>query len=238
MPTFPGVDLVVSETPLRRINTRGRIRPNGRFASRKMGRCLPWESSNELAWLQRAELDPEVTAFYAQALVLEVNMGGRPRSHVPDGVAIRRGHVEVHEIKPDEVASADEARDLAIAAARHARLCGAAYGFSLESTVKAAPVHANMQDVLRRLHRRVSDALARALVAEAQDSGPMPAAALADSAVRYGGRFEDVLALVARGRLRMDLSRSVTADTPVWALEAFPDPTPILLPPVPPERLR
>jgi len=237
MPTFPGVDLDVSATPLRRINTRGRVRPTGRFASRKMGRYLPWESSNELGWLQRAELDPEVTAFYAQALVLEVSVDGRLRSHVPDGVAVRRGRVEVHEVKPDTDAATNEVRDLAAAVAHHIRLRGATYGIALESALKAAPVHVNMQDVLRRLHRRVPDMLARVLVAEAQDGEPMPAAALARAAGRHGARFEDVLALVARGRLRMDLARPVTTDAPVWAPEAFPNPVPILPLPTPPEAL-
>lgn len=237
MPTFPGVDLDVSATPLRRINTRGRVRPTGRFASSKMGRCLPWESSNELAWLQRAELDPEITAFYAQALVIELNVGGRLQSHTPDGVAVRRGRVEVHEVKPDADAATDAVRALAAAAARHVRLRGATYGLSLESALKAAPVHANMQHVLRRLHRRVPDALALTLVAEAQDGGPTSVAALARAAGRRGAKPEDVLALVARGRLRMDLGRAVTGDALVWAPDAFPNPVPILPFPTAPEAL-
>ncbi len=228
MPTFPGVDLEVSATPLRRINTRGRVRPTGRFASRKMGRCLPWESSNELAWLQRAELDPEITAFYAQALTIEVRVNGRNRSHTPDGVAIRGGRVEVHEVKPDADAATDEVRALAAAASRHVRLRGGTYGLVLESVLKAAPVYRNLQDVLRRLHRRIPDALALVLIAEAQDGGPMSVAALAQAAERRGAAPEDVLALVAHGRLRMDLTRPVAAAASVWAPEAFPKPRPIL----------
>ena len=186
IPVFTGTDLEVSDTPLRRINTRGRVRPTGRFASRKMGRCLPWESSNELAWLQRAELDPGVSAFYAQAIVIDVIVDGRRRSHIPDGVAIRGGRVEVHEVKPDAEAAKSEVRDLALAAARHLRTRGATYGVALESVLKAAPVHANMQNLLRRLHRRVPAAVAVALAAEVQDAGPMSAAALAAATARHG----------------------------------------------------
>lgn len=237
MPLFPGFGLHVSATPLRRINTRGRARPTGRFASRKMDRCLPWESSNELAWLQRAELDPEVTAFYAQPLMVEVSVDGRRRSHFPDGVAVRGGRVEVHEVKPDTDAATSEVRDLATAVARHLRLQGATYGLALESVLKATPHHANMQDVLRRLHRRVPDAVALALIAEAQDRGPTPAGALAQAAKRHGAAFEDVLGLVARGRLRMDLARPIEADASVWAPEAFPYPSSVLPPPLPPEKL-
>lgn len=237
MPVFPGCDLDVSALPLRRVNTRGRVRPTGRFASRKMGCCLPWESSNELAWLQRAELDPGVTVFYAQALAIEVDVGGWRRSHVPDGIAVRRGRVEVHEVKPDADATADEVRALAAAAARHLAPQGATYGFALASSLKAVPVYANMQDVLRRLHRRVPDALARRLVAEAQDAGPLPVAALARAAGHLGGTPENVLALVAHGRLRMDLERPVTAEALVCAPEAFPDLAPILPPPIAPGQL-
>lgn len=234
---FPGCNLDVSAVPLRRINTRGHVRPTGRFASRKMGRCLPWESSNELAWLQRAELDPGVTAFYAQARVIEVDVGGRRRSHIPDGVAVRYGRVEVHEVKPDADAAVDEVRALAAAAARHLAARGAAYGFALASSLKAVPVYANMQDVLRRLHRRVPDALARCLVAEAQDAGPLPVTDLARAAGHLGAAIEDVLAMVARGRLRMDLARPVAVEASVWAPETFPDPAPILPLPIAPGQL-
>lgn len=228
---FPGCDLDVSATPLRRVNTRGRARPTGRFASRKMGRCLPWESSNELAWLQRAELDPDVTAFYAQALAIELSVDGRHRSHIPDGVAVRCGCVEVHEVKPDADAADDDLRALAIAAARHLAPLGATYGFALASSLKALPVYANMQDVLRRLHRRVPDALTRCFIAKAQDAGRVSVAALARAARSLGGTSEDVLATVAHGHLSVDLAHAVDAEALVWAPEAFPNPAPILPPP-------
>jgi len=237
VPAFPGCDLDVSATPLRRINTRGRARPTGRFASHKMGRCLPWESSAELAWLQRAELDPGVSAFYAQGLAIEVSVGGRHRSYIPNGVAVRRGRVEVHEVRPDADAATDEVHALAIASARHIELRGAIYGFALENSLRALPVYANMQDVLRRLHRRVPDALAFRLAAEAQDAGPLSVAALTRAAERQGGAPEDVLALVARGRLRMDLERPVTAEALVWVPETCPDSVPILPFPTAPWRL-
>lgn len=226
--TFPGFDLEVSETPLRRINTRGRVRPTGRFASRKMGCCLPWESSNELAWFQRAELDPEVSAFYAQPLSIDVTIGGRRRSYIPDGVAVRRGCVEVHEVKPDADAATDDIRALALAAGRHIALRGGTYGFALESALKALPVYSNMRDVLRRLHRRVPDPVARRLIARAQDAGVLTVSELVEAKGPQGGTPEDVLALVARGRLRLDLRRPFSAEAKVWALDAFPAFEPLL----------
>jgi len=174
-------------------------------------------------------------AFYAQALTIEVCVNGRHRSHTPDGVAIRNGRVEVHEVKPDTDAATDKVRALAAAASRHVQLRGGTYGLVLESVLKAAPVYLNLQDVLRRLHRRMPDALALVLVAEAQDGGPMSVAALAHAAERRGAAPEDVLALVARGRLRMDLTRPVAASASVWAPEAFPEPRPILPLLTPPE---
>ena len=69
-----------------------------------------------------------------------------------------------------------------------------------------------MQDVLHRLHRRVPDAPARRLVAEAQDDGRLLVAVLARTVTHLGGAPEDVVALVARGRRRMDLEQPVTAE--------------------------
>jgi hypothetical protein len=226
--------LPISPLPLRRINTRGRNRPTGRFASRKMGRCLPWESSNELAWLERAELDPDVSVFYVQALRIEVTVAGEAHTYTPDGVAVRGGRVEVHEVKPDAEAAKAETQALAIAAARHLGEQGATYGFALESTLKAVPVYVNMQDVLRRLHRRVPEALMRCLVAEAQDRGPLSVAELVAAAARQAAAPEDVLALVAHHRLRMDLRRPVDAQALVWEPKSFPQATPILPLPTPP----
>lgn len=64
--------LDISPTPLRRVVTRSSTRVNGRFASRKMQASIPWESSNEKAFLLRAELDPTVRRIYAQATRLAV----------------------------------------------------------------------------------------------------------------------------------------------------------------------
>jgi hypothetical protein len=234
MPVFPGFGLTVSDIPLRRINTRGRIRPTGRFASRKMRCCLPWESSNELAWLQRAELDPDVTAFYAQPIIIELQVRGRRRSYCPDGAVIRRGCVEIHEVKPDADAADSDVRDLAIAAARHLKSYGALYGFALESQLKRAPVYVNIQDVLRRRHRRVTEAAAAALVAAAQDEGPLTAGELVRIVRSQPCVFEDILALVACGRLRMNFANPVVPDRLVWAPDVFPHGEPVLPFPHPP----
>lgn len=40
---FHGVELDVGEIPVRRVITRGSVRHNGRFASRKMGRPICWK---------------------------------------------------------------------------------------------------------------------------------------------------------------------------------------------------
>lgn len=235
MPTVPGFSLHISDTPLRRINTRGRVCATGRFASRKMGRCLPWESSGGLAWLRRAELDPCVTAFFALGVAIELDGGGgRCQPHIPFGVAVRHGRVEVHDVARDCDIATKGALALAAAAARHLAPFGATYGFAPASSLEARPIHANMQDVLRRLHRRVPDVLARRLVATAQDTGPLPVAALASATSSLVGTPEDVFALVARGRLRMDLRYPVTAVATVWTPETFPDAAPILPPPLAP----
>ena len=93
---FRGIELEVSEVPVRRVITRGSVRHNGRYASRKMGRTIPWESSNELAFLMLAELDADVTRVYAQPFEIRWSGVRGPRRHIPDFAVLRGASLEVH----------------------------------------------------------------------------------------------------------------------------------------------
>jgi hypothetical protein len=95
MLNFPGCNLMISDHPVRRVISRGSVRMNGRFASFKMGRTIPWESQNEEAFLLRAELSPDVTAIYAQPLKLSLVTEVGERIHFPDFAVVIDNKLEI-----------------------------------------------------------------------------------------------------------------------------------------------
>lgn len=230
--------LDISPTPLRRVVTRSSTRVNGRFASRKMQASIPWESSNEKAFLLRAELDPTVRRIYAQATRLAVPTPEGTWDHIPDFVVVTDCGVEVQEVKPD--ADADDPRMCMMfgLAARHVRRLGALYSVARESALKKQPIFGAVLTLHRRLHDHVPSALASLATGVVQDGGRMPVARLVAATARQGGSLETIYALVAQGALRMDLSAPLGPEAQVWPPHAFPG-EPRLIPlNVPPEPAR
>jgi len=200
-----------------------------------MRASIPWESSNEKAFLLRAELDPTVRCIYAQAVRLAVPTADGTWNHIPDFVIATVRGVEVHEVKPD--ADADDAgmRALFSLAARRVRLHGAVYSVARESALKAQPVFSALITLHRHLHDQVPPALTSFATEIAQAAGRVPAGRLASETACWGGSLQAMYALVAQGVLRMDLAAPLGSDALVWSPDAFPG-EPRLLPlNVPPE---
>lgn len=224
----PHDGLKISPTPLRRVINRGSVRVNGRFASRLMRKGIVWESQNEAAFLLRAELDPGVSAIYAQPVRLDLMLGARPRTYVPDFAVVYDDRTEIHEVKPDDEASSPEIVELARAAAHHVRLHGGVYSLALASELRAEPVFRNLKDLWRNLHTYVPNHTCTAMLDCAQSCGPAPVARLAELASQWGGSKERVLAMVAQRHLRLDLNCPVNGDSLVWAPTDFRLPTRLL----------
>lgn len=226
---IPGLGFGISEKPVRRVVTRSGMRVNTLFCSRKMRRMLPTESSNELAFVLRAELDPTIERIYAQAVRIEWRDGNRMRHHIPDFVVIRGGHVEIHEVKTDAEAATDEVVEVAAQATRWFADRGATYGLALESTLKAQPTYGNAQEVAYRLHDTVAVPLARTIVAFVQDAGWTTIGEVIAALGSEGCTYEKIVTLAARGVVHLDYSRPID-DGAVLSAETVPPPGAILLP--------
>ncbi len=202
---FAGCRVDVSSVPLRRVVRRGGVRANVKFCSRKMrNRMIPTESSNEHAFLVRAELDPSVTHIYAQAVVVTWRDDSGPRRHFPDFVVVRDGRVEVHEVKPDSETESEDVKSALAYATGYFFERGATYGLTLESALKAKPTFDHIKEALHRLHDWIDEALARAVVAFVQDHGPTSIAVVVAALAAKGCTLEAVLTLVAHNRLHVD----------------------------------
>lgn len=222
MPVIPGTDINVSDTPLRRVIRRGSTMHNGRFASRKMGRTIPWESSNELAFLTLAELDADIISIRAQPIEFQWRSASGFRRHVPDFAVMRGPKLEIHEVKPLAAALKPDVREAAAWAERHCRDRGAVYGLALAETLKAEPVFTNARTVLRRLHDRLDETLAIGTVEHIRERGTVPLGELTDWMARWGGTAFDVMTLAAHNRIALDLTRPLGRDGLVWPVQGFP----------------
>ncbi len=207
---IPGCNLDISPVPLRKVVKRGGVRANVNFCSRKMSKTmLPTESSNELAFLIRAELDPTVTYVFAQAIKICWRDDTGPRWHFPDFIVVRDGRVEIHEVKPDDKADTAEVKTTAAFVTSYCPNRGASYGLALESSLKAEPTFRHTGDVIYRLHDWLDERLASTIVAFIQDNGPVTMDALVAALAPKGCKRETALVLVARNRLHVDYRRPI-----------------------------
>lgn len=92
---------------MRKVVSRSKTRPTGKFPSRKNGRMNHWESPHELNAFRTLEADSTVLRFDEQPMEIVYLMDGVVRSHIPDIRVVRRCHTkEIWEVK-----TAEEARD-------------------------------------------------------------------------------------------------------------------------------
>lgn len=214
--------LVISTVPLRKVVTRGGVRVNGKFASRKMGRCLPWESQIERDFLILAEIDPTISAIYAQPVRILYMTDGCKASYVPDFAIVGAFGTEIHEVKPDAEAAKLEMQAKFGAAATVCADSSIVYCVALESAIREAPVLDNAQMLARYLHLRV-DTLLKAAVRDVVDGRPGIAVGSLLGSNVAGGLSEAVVhGLLAQGVLRADLRQPLGPRSSLWTPEAFP----------------
>lgn len=84
----------------RRVVSRSRARPTGKFPSWKMQRMVQWESHNELNAYRLLDATPDVKAFHEQPLLLRYTLDGEEHRHYPDVLVEYADTRELWEIKP------------------------------------------------------------------------------------------------------------------------------------------
>jgi hypothetical protein len=92
----------------RKIVTRSRSRPTGKYPSWKMKRMIQWESHNELNAFRILDVDPSVKYFFEQPLEIRYRQEGGENSHYPDLLVITNSGKELWEIKPNSEAAKPE----------------------------------------------------------------------------------------------------------------------------------
>src|SRR5208282_1773043 len=85
----------------RRVVTRSRFRPTGKYPSWKMQRMLQWESINELNAFRLLDCDPRVKAFTEQPCEIVYFDGIETRHHYPDIFVAIDSDQELWEVKAE-----------------------------------------------------------------------------------------------------------------------------------------
>lgn len=93
----------------RKVVTRSRARPTGKFPSWKMGRMLQWESVAELNAMRFLDVAPSVRSFAEQPVVVRYSLNGESRIHYPDLLVEHdNGLKELWEVKSAKDAAREE----------------------------------------------------------------------------------------------------------------------------------
>jgi hypothetical protein len=141
----------------RRVVTRSRFRPTGKYPSWKMERMLQWESMNELRAFRLLDCDPRVTAFTEQPCEIVYVDGTETRRHYPDIYVEVDRNQELWEVKAECEASQSEVSTRTELLTSGLRRYGFTYRVVLDHELAKQPRLENAKTLLRYGRRMASD---------------------------------------------------------------------------------
>lgn len=141
----------------RRVVTRSRFRPTGKYPSWKMGRMLQWESMNELHAFRLLDCDPRVTAFTEQPCEIVYVDGAETKRHYPDIYVETDSSQELWEVKAECEASLSEVLTRTQLLSRGLQQYGFTYRIVLDHELAKQPRLDNAKTMLRYGRRTASD---------------------------------------------------------------------------------
>jgi hypothetical protein len=141
----------------RRVVTRSRFRPTGKYPSWKMERMLQWESMNELNAFRLLDCDPRVTVFAEQPCEIVYVDGAETRHHYPDIYAEVDSNRELWEVKTECEASRSEVSTRTELLTSSLLEYGFTYRVVLDHELAKQPRLDNAKTLLRYGRRTASD---------------------------------------------------------------------------------
>jgi len=141
----------------RRVVTRSRFRPTGKYPSWKMERMLQWESMNELHAFRLLDCEPRVTAFTEQPCEIVYVDGRETRRHYPDIYAEVDGNRELWEVKAECEAAQSEVATRTELLTSGLQRYGFTYRVVLDPELARQPRLDNANTLLRYGRRTASD---------------------------------------------------------------------------------
>jgi TnsA endonuclease N terminal len=205
-----------SGKPVRKVVTQCSVRVTGRFASRKMGRMIPWESQIERDFILLAEVDASVTGIHAQPFEIEIGFDGAMHRYTPDFLLETIAGTEVHEIKPDADLTDDELRRKLEKAGQVIAEMGHRFVVTPESFIRIEPRLGNAKQVDRAAKFDLPPADLLTVKEVLEISSIVSIGDLV--AGRFGNEVPETVihGLIGRGELQADLNRPLGFSTLVY----------------------
>ena len=213
--TAPG--LITIEFPeairSRKVVTRSRARPTGKFPSWKMGRMLQWESVGELNAMRLLDADHSVHSFAEQPAVVRYALNGETRIHYPDLLVTREGGLkEFWEVKPEKEAAREEvaARTTLLQAALPSY--GYEYRMVCAEELRRQPRLSNALEILKWGRRPITAVERERIRAILNRLPAVTWGAAVSGALGRSGRHS-LCRLVLEGTLAFDVNEKLRLDT-------------------------
>src|SRR5208337_503554 len=196
----------------RRVVTRSRFRPTGKYPSWKMQRMLQWESINELNAFRLLDCDPRVKAFTEQPCEIVYFDGIETRHHYPDIFVAIDSDQELWEVKAEceAVQSGVSTRtDLLTSGLRR---YGFTYRVVLDHELAKEPRLGNAKTLLRYGRRAASDNECEYVRLALKSKGHLSWSEVCRGVLGTHGR-EIICRLALEGVLTFDMKSSFAPDT-------------------------
>jgi hypothetical protein len=196
----------------RKVVSRSRARPAGKYPSWKMRRMIQWESENELNAFRLLDCDPNVTRFNEQPCEIMYALEGQMRCHYPDILVERNGRKELWEVKSEARAKELEIATRTKLLTEELPLWGYTYQVVLAKDLAMQPRLANACSLLGFGRSAISDCEQEFIRQTVKQHGSL----LWSDACRgkYGSRGCEILcSLVLRGVLTIDLNSPISTST-------------------------
>lgn len=227
---YPGARIVIPQEggSLRTIITGTKKHATGVLQSRKTGYRQYWEGFPERMMILESEVDHRVTDYQTQPFRFEFVLNGRPTIYIPDHCRqLRDGSVEVIEVKR----SAHDLRDPEYASKLNCAqdLCARLGWHFKVALLGREHIPWQRQANLELLHARrfVSIGYHHLQILNGQHRSDGPAAYFGDLQSKLAPNQRQngaaiLHALIAHGKLAVDLDRPLVADSIVHFVESIP----------------
>jgi len=196
----------------RRVVTRSRFRPTGKYPSWKMERMLQWESINELNAFRLLDCDPNVTVFTEQPCEIVYVNGREIKHHYPDIYVEIEGEQEFWEVKAECEAAQTEVASRTELLSRGLQRYGFTYRVVLDRELAKPPRLENAKTLLRYGRRAASDGEREYLRAAVVSKGQLNWAEICQG--NFGSRGQEIVCrLVLEGVLSLNLDSPLCPGT-------------------------
>jgi hypothetical protein len=196
----------------RRVVTRSRLRPTGKYPSWKMERMVRWESINELNAFRLLDCNPRVTVFTEQPCEIVYVDGADIKRHYPDIYVEIDGNQELWEVKAECEASQSEVSTRTELLNRGLGWYGFTYRVALAHELAKQPRLENAKTLLRYGRRAASDCERECLRTAVESKGHLNWAEICQG--NFGSRGREIVCrLVLEGVLRVDLDSPLGPST-------------------------